>query len=363
MTRRLLVLCHQLAVVATVGPAGLAAQIASTGSPHGTLPAGLECTTCHATSATSWKVSRAGMRFDHNQTTRFELSGRHAELSCRQCHLDLNWSEPTVAEGECSSCHLDIHRGNLSVDCRSCHTTESFTEVPGVTIHAQTSFPLTGAHLQLTCEACHTEGQAGTFFGTLDSDCVSCHEKDYRSTQLVDHAAVGFPTECQQCHETLTWTGGTVFNHVQVADGFDLVGAHDGMRCASCHTPPSGTLLFTPSDQNDCIACHQAAYDREHGGSGFPVDCLVCHTNDTFSGASFADHDARYFPVTTGRHAGTWNNDCTVCHTAPGDFAVYTCFNCHEHDQARADGQHSGVGGYSYQSSECLRCHPDGRNR
>ena len=49
MTRRLLVLCHQLAMVATIGPPGLAAQIASTGSPHGTLPAGLECTTCHTT--------------------------------------------------------------------------------------------------------------------------------------------------------------------------------------------------------------------------------------------------------------------------------------------------------------------------
>jgi hypothetical protein len=61
-------------------------------------------------------------------------------------------------------------------------------------------------------------------------------------------------------------------------------------------------------------------------------------------------------------HAGKWNNDCTTCHTVPSDFAIHTCFSCHEHDQAKAADQHTSVPGYSYQSAECLRCHPDGRD-
>ncbi len=360
MTHRSTVRGVLITLVVACVPVSLKAQIATTGSPHGSLPRNIECTTCHATGATSWKTSRASMRFDHSRATRFDLTGRHADLECRQCHLDLKWSDPKVSEGECSRCHFDVHRGNLSDDCRSCHTTEAFTEVPGVSIHAKTALPLTGSHLQLTCDACHTNGQAGTFFGTLDADCFACHEADYTAAALVDHAAAGFPTDCRQCHETLTWTGGTVFNHIDVSNGFDLIGAHEGMRCANCHIPPAGTLRFAPSGQNDCIACHRSAYDREHGGSGFPTDCLLCHTVESFSGASFADHDTRYFPITTGRHAGTWN-DCTTCHSVPGDFTAFSCFACHEHSQTRADDQHSGVSGYRYESAECLRCHPNGR--
>lgn len=341
-------------------PTGAAAQIAATSSPHGSLSEGTRCTTCHT--ATDWKASPKTMAFDHTDQTPFELSGRHEDVGCRQCHLDLRWSEPKIAATECASCHFDVHRGNLSVNCWSCHTTASFAEVPGVAVHAQTSFPLTGAHLQVTCEVCHTDNEAGAFFGTLDSECIACHEEDYTDTRLVDHVAAGFPTDCQQCHETLTWTGGTVFDHVSVSNGFLLVGAHDGMRCASCHIPPSGDLVFSPSDQNDCITCHQAAYDREHAGTGFPTDCLACHTNDTFDGASFADHDTQYFPVTSGTHAGKWNNDCTICHTVPTDFAVHTCFNCHEHNQSKSADQHQGEPGYSYESAACLRCHPDGRS-
>ena len=335
---------------------GVAAQIASTSSPHGPPLEGTSCETCHT--STDWKVPPKSMEFDHAVRTRFELTGRHIEINCRQCHLDLRWSEPKIALNDCASCHLDVHRGNLSANCYSCHTTEAFADVPGVAVHAQTSFPLTGAHLQVTCETCHTESQAAAFFATLDSECIACHAEDYATTQFVDHVATGFPTDCQQCHETLTWAGGAAFDHVSVSNGFDLVGAHNGTRCSSCHVPPSGDLVFTPTDQNDCIACHQADYDGRHSGSGFPTDCLLCHTNDTFSGGTFADHDAQFFPIFSGEHAGKWN-DCGICHTARPDFTVFTCFNCH--GQANTTDQHSSVPGFSYESAACLGCHPDGR--
>jgi len=179
----------------------------------------------------------------------------------------------------------------------------------------------------------------------------------------VDHVAGGFPTDCRQCHTTVTWTGGVPFDHPTVANGYPLLGAHADLRCGSCHLPPDGTLKFQPAGADDCIACHQADYDREHAGTGIPTTCLACHTNDTFGGASFRDHDTQFFPVYSGPHAGKWNNDCRTCHTVPNDFRVFTCFACHEHSQAIMDDKHSGEPDYRYDSVECLRCHPDGRNR
>jgi len=151
------------------------------------------------------------------------------------------------------------------------------------------------------------------------------------------------------------------FDHVTAGNGYPLIGAHFDLRCASCHIPPDGTLTFQPAGPDDCITCHQADYDREHAGTGIPTDCLGCHTNDTFSGADFRDHDAQFFPVYAGPHAGKWDNDCRTCHAVPNDFTVFTCFACHEHDQPQMDDKHSGEPDYTYDNAECLRCHPDGR--
>lgn len=412
---------------------GAAAQDRSR-SPHGALPAGLDCTDCH-TNAT-WKPLRTPLAFDHDRQTRFPLQGQHARAACQRCHLDAKFDEPKLAPTDCGSCHVDVHQGKLGPDCATCHAPTRFRDVNGIGLHVRTGFPLTGAHLQLACSACHTDARNGAFTA-LDRECYSCHRKDYEGATTVDHVTAGFPKDCRRCHGDLTWQGGVTFDHLAASAGkFALLGAHAQLRCASCHVPPSGTLKWTPSGQNDCVACHQADYDRQHGGSGFPTTCLTCHTvntwNTTFdhgaatggkftligahtalacsachvagsfqprwtpssqndcitchqpdydqahtgsgfpttcltchtasswSGASFRDHDAQFFPIYSGAHAGQWSS-CATCHTTPSNYAAFTCLSCHTHDQATTDSHHTGVSGYSYNSQACYSCHPQGR--
>jgi hypothetical protein len=143
-----------------------------------------------------------------------------------------------------------------------------------------------------------------------------------------------------------------------VSSGFELVGAHTSLDCASCHIPPDGEVPFDPASQDDCIACHQADYEREHAGTEYPVTCLSCHDISAWSGAAF-DHDAQYFPISRGKHSGRWAS-CATCHTMPDDYRIFTCLQCHQHDQSRMDSEHSGIGGYVYDSNACYSCHPTG---
>ncbi|MGD2070227.1 MAG: hypothetical protein PVI57_16245, partial [Gemmatimonadota bacterium] len=106
------------------------------------------------------------------------------------------------------------------------------------------------------------------------------------------------------------------------------------------------------------VACHQADYDGEHAGSGFPTTCRDCHTPATWDDATF-DHDAQFFPIYRGTHQGTWS-DCGQCHTTSGDFGVFTCLTCHS--RSETDPDHDEVGGYVYESGACLSCHPTGNS-
>ncbi|MCK6551062.1 hypothetical protein L6R52_34825 [Myxococcota bacterium] len=67
-------------------------------------------------------------------------------------------------------------------------------------------------------------------------------------------------------------------------------------------------------------------------------------------------HDV-YFPITVGIHAGA---DCDTCHGAFDTFRNFTCFGCHEHDQAVTDPPHATIAGYLYDSPSCYGCHPRG---
>ena len=324
--------------------------------PHGPLPAGLDCASCH--SAQAWSPLKEHPDFDHNRTD-FPLLGAHTRTQCASCHLELRFDEPKLQVDDCASCHVDVHQGNLSDNCASCHNSESFSDVDGLAVHAQTSFPLTGAHEQLVCEACHTNDLGGAFT-FLDTACIACHEADYDGAQTIDHRALGFPTDCEQCHSTLAWAHAVAFDHATASNGFDLVGAHARIRCESCHEPETLTPIFATADENDCVACHQSDYDREHQGSGFPTTCLTCHNTDSWEGALFRDHDQAFFPIFSGKHKGEWDS-CQTCHIEPQSFQVFTCLNCHEHRQSKMDDKHREVRGYVYDSLQCYACHPDGR--
>ena len=347
---RILLVCG----LALVSSHRVAAQ-ATTTNPHGTLPQQLDCTSCHTNE--SWKTMRTPLAFDHDRQTRFPLVGQHARASCLSCHLSAKFDEPKLTSNDCATCHVDVHQGNLGRNCEACHTPTRFREVNGVGLHVRTGFPLTGAHLQLACAACHRDSRNGSYT-SLNSECIACHQKDYTGSTVVDHVAAGFSIDCRRCHSDLTWHGGVQFDHLTASTGkFALLGAHAQLRCASCHIPPSGTLKWTPASQSDCVACHQTAYAGAHGGSGFPTSCADCHTvsswNSDFNHGTATNGNF----VLTGAHVSL---ACTKCHT-PGTFTPIwnasggnDCVACH---QTQYDQNHTGSGF----PTSCLTCHTTSR--
>ncbi|RMF57129.1 MAG: hypothetical protein D6748_11805, partial [Calditrichaeota bacterium] len=90
-----------------------------------------------------------------------------------------------------------------------------------------------------------------------------------------------------------------------------------------------------------------------------PIRCEDCHNMTAWRPANFSGHD-NYFPIYSGAHGGKWDT-CMDCHTSPGSFQVFSCFEgCHEHNKNRMDDKHREVSGYVYESNACYSCHPSG---
>ena len=65
--------------------------------------------------------------------------------------------------------------------------------------------------------------------------------------------------------------------HETASAGFALEGRHEVYPCDVCHAPVTAELKFDAVSVSDCIACHQADFDAQHGGSGVPTTCGACH--------------------------------------------------------------------------------------
>jgi hypothetical protein len=147
---------------------------------------GSRCEQCH--SETSWRKTS----FDHD-LTRFPLIGRHAVVPCEECHRSLLFKGTPL---NCESCHRDRHHeGRLGPSCALCHNPNSWARWR-FDHDTQTRYPLTGAHRNLNCHACHAAKNVAK--PTLPMDCVSCHRKDD-----VHHGSFG-PT-CERCHSTTSF--------------------------------------------------------------------------------------------------------------------------------------------------------------
>jgi hypothetical protein len=384
---------------------------------------GTDCARCHRPT----NFLDRGKQLDDHRATRFPLVGAHATQDCESCHRmqpqgALTWVGLDVA---CVSCHLadyqattdpDHEAGQFPTDCLACHRPTAWSRAS--VDHDRTGFPLTGRHRALACSDCHANGFSGT-----PSECFACHADDYNGTTDPNHAQAGFPTNCEQCHDTTSF-GNATFTHPAT---FPLTGAHVPLPCASCH---AGGYAGTPTD---CFACHAGDYnattDPDHEAAGFSTTCTNCHTTATFANANFthtatfplagahattncnachaggyagtptdcfACHAADYNGTTDPNHAAAgFPTTCTTCHSGtttwsgaqmPNHDAAYfpiysgrhlgrwdRCSDCHTqqtnfavfscfqcHGQTETASHHSGVNGYAYDSNLCYQCHPRG---
>lgn len=321
---------------------------ATTNPSHTALQFSTDCASCH--SENSWVPAT----FDHDGQYFPIYSGAH-EGTWSEC-VDCHTTPGNFSEFTCVTCHevqetADQHMsvpGYIynSPACLACHPTG---DAEGAFDHNTTDFPLTGAHIGIECLSCHANGYTGT-----PTECQACHTEDFNEALNPNHVALGLPTDCASCHTTDPgWSPADFPVH---NDYYVLAGAHAliANQCAACH---NGDYSNTP---NTCAGCHTADFnattDPPHVQLQFSTDCATCHNETAWEPSTF-DHDAQHFPIYSGSHAGEWAQ-CQDCHTTPGDYSQFTCVTCHA-DQETAD-EHMGVGGYVYNSSACLACHPNG---
>jgi hypothetical protein len=244
---------------AECGNCHLSTYLQTTNPNHARLGLSRRCEDCHIVTSLTWQgASTAG--FPHPET--FPLTGGHAGLSCGRCHTGDQYEGLSRA---CFSCHQQDFAaatnpthlgGRIPTTCDDCHTIAAWR--PATFDHDLSRFPLTGAHTRVDCARCHTDGR---YTGT-PSDCHSCHQNDYAGTTDPNHQAAGFPTRCQDCHNTRAWRPAS-FDH----DGryFPIYsGNHRGewSICADCHVNPGSFRAF------ECILCHEhsnrAEVDQDH---------------------------------------------------------------------------------------------------
>ncbi|HEV7966926.1 MAG TPA: hypothetical protein VGP19_05120 [Candidatus Acidoferrales bacterium] len=249
---------------------------------HSTAGFPTDCSICHST--TNWTTST----FNHSTTT-FPLTGAHTTVACALCHVNGNYSGTLPTN--CYGCHASDYQSTTTLGgavpnhvtlgypttCTSCHTTTSWL---GATFnHSTTGFPLTGAHITVACNLCHTTS------ATPPTDCYSCHTAQWQSTTTLggsvpDHTGTGFPapSTCSSCHNTTAWTGAT-FTH----SWWRI--PHNGATCANCHqTPGLPTSYVTFSCINGCHtpeSSWQQKSGRHNAGNYGPMTCTAsgCHPN------------------------------------------------------------------------------------
>lgn len=286
---------------------------------------GPKCADCHGES--SWKETT----FDH-ATTRFALTGRHADTRCDACHKNDRYKETPRA---CVACHKADdqgskgHQGRFGEKCDSCHTDKAWK--PSTFNHdTDTKYTLRGKHRSARCNDCHSTPAPRVRLGT---DCYSCHQKDDKHKETLGR-------DCGSCHNERDWKEPARFDHDKTE--FPLLGAHTKTRCDACHT----SKVFKEAPKM-CIGCHRKD-DRHEGTLG--TDCAACHGERDWktTGGRF-DHARTRFPLRNA-HAAP-KVACKDCHRDAKSYrpTPTDCLACH-----RKDDKHEGQLG-----AKCESCHAD----
>ncbi|QDV05773.1 Class III cytochrome C family protein [Planctomycetes bacterium Poly30] len=382
------------------------------------VPANQLCANCHASEHLSFAEDAEALSPALHAASGFPLAAPHDVQDCAQCH------EPALAYGErypgrdadtCAACHDDVHGGQFqglafapvsadstqslvaflggSVDeqgCLACHARTHFEpHTFGVEAHASTDLPLTGAHLESECAACHGPaeelGGAARFHGVAHR-CEACHADAHRG--FFDEVLAAEPAgpdeplalkhgDCARCHDTNSF--GTAhrigtdaeFDHERWT-GYALTGAHGVAECTSCHTPrenpdETGRLFGAVADLygevKGCASCHDDVHEGQFDRRRLPAsidgrsDCARCHTTASFRDQPHGFDHGRWtgWPLADA-HAAT---ECSSCHEPmrrPDEIgrtwrraAGTGCASCHESphgDQFEAP-----------RPKDCVKCH------
>ena len=233
---------------------------------------------------------------------------------------------------ECLSCHKPF-AGVTSVQCISCHKQSdiSVRNVAGRLLPTDTTKVLFHRGVDTnSCIDCHTDHRGIDAAKALkpfkhsslsivkQKECITCH-RNKKPQDVLHRYATG---NCSECHGTNQWKPAT-FNHSKL----------------------------TASSGQQCLTCHKADQPKDNLHLKVTASCADCHKTTAWKPATF-DHNS-YF-----RLDGDHKASCVTCHTEPGNYKKYTCYNCHEHSQSRIAYEHLKEGISNYQN--CMKCHRNG---
>lgn len=353
---------------------------------RGTLARADACATCHPVDGGAFTSPLPLSNADHSATG-FALTPPHAQAACTDCHAGLRApaahasafagfraAHPGRAPDDCAACHADPHGGQFrsaergSTDCLACHEREHFTPPAfGIDAHARTDFPLTGAHVEASCHACHAQqlGEPRVFRGT-DSRCATCHadaHEGFFAAAAITAEMRTASADCAVCHTTTDFAdlaAPDAFDHARWT-GFALIGEHASATCSACHatraTPDVHGRTFGrvaetfPGSSQDCATCHVDAHAGYFSRKAPGAQCSTCHDPHGFEGAGRSFEHARWTAFDLqGAHARA---ECSVCHPAASDDAL-TQPNALAELVARTT-IHAGEGSFQ----RCATCHAD----
>jgi hypothetical protein len=305
------------------------------------------CDACHT--AVAWQPAS---RFDHQ-----EVRG-----SCVTCHNSViaqgKSASHIASSNQCDACHsvfgwtpvVRFDHSQITGNCASCHNGTIATGKPGNHI------PTTDG-----CDTCHSTSAwvpaNGMHTGNI-SNCYACHNGSIATGKSSTHIASS--NQCGACHSVTAWNPVVTVDHTQVQGS--CASCHNGTAaaglpanhfpisedCGVCHLSTTafgpGTKMNHTGIVSNCSSCHEtrmnwvgvtmvdrptAAQDASHPSTG---DCANCHASTVSFTLGVNAKPANHIPT---------NQACTLCHTTPNNFAVYTM-------------NHAGI------TNNCIQCHGAG---
>lgn len=203
---------------------------------------------------------------------------------------------------------------------------------PLIPAHAET------AGLSDRCLACHTP-----LLGPSAARCAACHVVAEIGLRTVGGAPISRALSLPPFHQGLASSA-----------CMECHSDHPGPRLAPHPVPAFAHAMLAPALGADCAGCHAPPQDALHLGA---AACGRCHDQADWT-ARALDHSG-YFALT-----GPHDAPCATCH-AGDDLKQFTCYGCHEHEEAEVAREHREEGVRDI--ANCVACHrsadDEGRER
>ena len=333
-----------------------------------------DCISCHGLK--SWKTD---IKFNHEKDAKYKLEGKHATISCKECHTPKGKSPiyrwPDRKQKQCLSCHQDIHAGKISEKfrgggkCVSCHNQNEW-KIPRFDHERMTSYSVKGAHLQLKCTDCHKQapealriGKKAFRWSGLGTSCKSCHS-DVHKSNLSEKQSI---KQCDSCHGIVTWKIPS-FDHERITR-YAIDGGHMKLKCTDCHKQTASVMTAGKKHykwaglQSSCRTCHEDVHKNNMSPAFRTKQCESCHVTTGWKSSKFDHAAVTRFPL-RGAHAKL---ACTDCHKqtpaaiqAGNKHYKWTglkkyCLSCHGDEHRFADFRSKKLP----QPLNCASCHDE----